>query len=256
VSGTPGPLAGKAAIVTGASKGLGRAFAETLIGAGAKVAALARASAELDELGRTPGILAIACDMAEPAQVRGAIDQVAAHFGRIDIVVNNAAITSLLPLENASAADIEREYAVNLLGPANASSAAIQHLRAAGGGDLVFISSESVRVHFPFLSLYASSKAGLESLAAELRNELRAQGTRVTILRSGSVDTNSALRATWPEDRLQHFASEAARLGSMEFTGTPVSMATMAQTLLALLTLPRDVNIDLVEARGRAPRSA
>jgi len=256
MSGAPGGrLAGRVAAITGGSKGMGRAFAEHMVAEGARVVALARPSAALDALGRALGdaVLPVACDVADGGAVRAALNRGAAHFGRLDILVNNAAITSLLKVEGASDAEIEREYRVNLLGPAFASSAAIPHLRAAGGGDIIFISSEIVRMIFPYLTLYASSKYGMEGLATGLRSELRAQGTRVTILRSGSVATNSDLRATWPADVADDFYSAAQKMGGMHFTGAPITMATMAETLVSVLSLPRDVNIDLVEARGRAP---
>lgn len=248
-------LEGKVAIVTGGSKGMGRAFAEVLAGEGARVVLLARASDALDEAAAQLGnaALPIACDVSDAASVRAAIDQAAAHFGRIDILVNNAAITTLLKVETATPAEIEREYAVNLLGPVYATSAAIPHLRAGGGGDIVFVSSESIRMPYPYLTLYASTKSGLEGLAAGLRSELREQGTRVTVLRSGAVASGGNLGAEWPADRRDDFFATAMKMGHVHFTGTPALPQSMAQALLAIVSLPRDVNLDLVEARGRAP---
>ena len=251
-------LKGKVVVVTGASKGMGRAFAAALVREGAQVAALARASAALDSL---PGDLGeavspIACDMGDGSAVRTAIEQAATRFGRIDALVNNAAITTLMKVETASDAEIGREVAVNLLGPTYASSAAIPHLRAAGGGDLVFISSESVRMPYPYLSLYAATKGGLESLAMGLRSELRDQGTRVTVLRSGAVSSGSNLSEGWPQDRRDAFFADLMRFGHAHFTGTPAAPTSMAHALLAVLSLPRDVNVDLIEARARAPMGA
>ncbi len=248
------PLDGKVVVVTGASKGMGRGFAEALAGVGAKVVILARASAALDEVAGTLGeaALPLACDVSDAASVRAAIDKAALHFGRIDVLVNNAAITTLLKVETASPAEIDREFAVNLLGPIYATSAAIPHLRAAGGGDIIFISSESIRMPYPYLTLYAATKGGVESLAAGLRSELREQGTRVTVLRSGAV-AGGNLGDSWPEDRRNDFFATAMRMGHVHFTGQPTTRDTMARTLIAILTLPRDVNLDLVEARGRAP---
>lgn len=253
-----GSLAGKVIVVTGASKGMGRAFAEMLVDEGARVVLLARSSAALDEVAAKLGApaLAIPCDVSDADTVRAALDDAAAHFGRIDVLVNNAAITSLLKVETATVAEIEREFAVNLLGPIFATSAAIPHLRAAGGGDIVFVSSESVRMAYPFLTLYASTKGGLESFAAGLRGELREQGTRVTVLRSGAVASGGNLSESWPEDRRDEFLAAAIKFGHAHFTGTPALPGSMAQTLRAILSLPRDVNLDLVEARGRAPMAA
>jgi len=87
-------LAGKVAIVTGASKGMGRHFVAALVAAGARVAALARPSAELDALAAEHGdaVLALPCDVTDSAAVTAAVDRAARHFGRIDVLVNNAAI--------------------------------------------------------------------------------------------------------------------------------------------------------------------
>ena len=248
-------LSGKVVVITGASKGMGRVFTETLVRQGAKVAALARASNALEALGAAHGeaVLTLPCDIAEARSVRAAIDQAAQRFGRIDALVNNAAISTLMKVEAASDADIDREFAVNLLGPIYATSAAIPHLRAAGGGDLVFVSSESIRRPYPFLGLYAASKAGLETAASGLRDELREQGTRVTVLRSGYVATGGNLGEGWPADMAAQFFAEANKMGLTHFSGTPAEPEPMAQALLAVLCLPRDVNIDLIEARGRAP---
>lgn len=247
------PLDDKIVVVTGASRGLGRALVQTLHASGATVVPMARPSADLDDVQALLGedTLALPCDLADPAAVRAAIDRVGARYGRIDTVVHNAGTASLLTVEEASPADIQREFAVNVLGPANATSAAIPWLRKAGGGDLVFVSSESVRMPFPFMSLYVASKAGLEGLAAALRGELRPQGTRVSVLRIGGLDSGTISR-DWDPQRAADFAAAATAGGFFQFTGKLFSAQSVAQTLLAILTLPRDVNLDIVEARGAA----
>lgn len=246
-------LKGKVVVVTGASRGLGRALAQTLHAAGATVVPMARPSADLDAVQALLGedALDLPCDLADPAAVRAAMKRVGEHYGRIDTVVHNAAVASLLTLEEATAADIQREFAVNLIGPANATSAAVPYLRQAGGGDLVFISSESVRMPYPYMSLYVASKAGLESLAAGLRSELRPQGTRVSVLRIGGLD-NGTIGGQWDQKRADEFAAACTAGGYFHFTGKLFSVNSVAETLLAILSLPRDVNLDIVEARGAA----
>jgi len=250
-------LAGKIVIVTGASRGLGRTFTEALKSAGAQVVALARQSAELEQMKEAlgEGDMVLPCDLSSPDDVRAAIDQAGQRYGRIDTVVHNAAIATLLTLEEATPDEIQREYAVNLIGPANATAAAIPYLREAGGGDLVFISSESVRMPFPYMSLYVSSKAALESLAAGLRSELRPQGTRVSVLRIGGLDSGT-IGKQWDPERMQQFVAAASSGGFFQFTGKLFSLDSAAKALLAMLTLPRDVNLDIVEARGAAPLEA
>jgi len=244
-------LSGKVFLITGASKGMGRAFAGALAAQGARVALLARQPAPLEAAAAQIGsaALPLVCDVADPESIERAVATVLAQFGRVDGAISNAAITSLLKIESASHRAIQREIAVNLLGPIYLTRAVIPHLRAAGGGDLVFISSESVRMPYPFLTLYGASKGGVEVLAAGLRGELRAQGTRVTVLRSGAVEGTS-IEDGWSAAARQEFFQECSRMGYAHFSGAPAMRTTMAQTLLALLTLPRDVSVDQLAARG------
>lgn len=245
-------LAGKVCVVTGASKGMGRAFATALVAAGAKVGLLARESTELRDAAATLGgnALAVACDISDPGDVQAAFDQAAEQFGRIDVLVNNAAAMAIAKVEDVGDATIARQFAINLAGPVYCCRAAIPHLRAAGGGDVVFVSSESVTDAFPFLSLYAASKAGLEAFANGLRAELRDQGTRVTVFRSGRVE-GSSLRAGIPAEVQAAFFEALEKNGHLAAIGQPVSRETMAAALVSLLALPRDVNVDLIVPRGR-----
>jgi NAD(P)-dependent dehydrogenase (short-subunit alcohol dehydrogenase family) len=247
-------LDGKVALITGGSKGIGRSFANHLTTAGARIAVLARPSSELEDLTGAFGkaVLPIACDVSDGAAVRAAVAQSAAHFGRLDIVINNAAISSLVELETATSEEITREFAVNVIGPANVSSAAIPHLRAAGGGDLVFISSESIEHPYPYMTLYAATKGALETLASGLRSELREQGTRVSVLRVGSVLSSGNLASGWQPDRIVDMMAKAERWGRNGLAGAPMSVESVAETLLAVVSLPRDVNIELV-ARSALP---
>jgi len=247
-------LDGKVVAITGASKGMGRAFATLLAANGARIVALARASDALDSLALelSNKALAIPCDITDPQAITAAMDQAAQRFGRIDALVNNAASVAVLKVEHATDADIQQQYATNMFGSIYATRAAIPHLRAAGGGDIVFMSSESVRMPFPTLTLYVSSKAAVEGLALGLRQELRADGTRVTVLRSGAVDTKS-VSADWSDEKLDSFMREAKRLGCLDFSGTYATPGSMAEALFSVLALPRDVNVDLIEVRARAP---
>jgi NADP-dependent 3-hydroxy acid dehydrogenase YdfG len=245
-------LNGKVCVVTGASKGMGRAFASALVDNGARVALVARASPELDAAAVTLGknALAVPCDVGDAGAVDAAFASIVANFGRIDVLVNNAAVLALTTVESASTAEIDRLLRINLAGAIYCSRAAIPHLRAAEGGDLIFVTSESARMPFPYLSIYAATKIALEALALGLRGELREQSTRVTILRSGVVEGSSLRSAIPPETQAAFFAA-MERGGHLAQTGKAVSKATMAHTLVALLTLPRDVNVDLIEPRGR-----
>lgn len=243
-------LAGKIAVVTGASKGLGRHFVSALVDAGMKVACLARASAELDALAAELGdaVLTIPCDVASSKQASAAIAAAAAHFGRIDVVVNNAAIYHPFAFDTGSDEIIRAHIDVNVLGVAWIIRAAIPHLRATQG-QIFTISSESVRLPFPMLALYAATKAAVETLSEGLREELRSDGIRVGILRSGSV-SGGAGGASWSDETKAAFYTKILSTGHAAMSGSPATPESMARALVAALALPRDISVDLIEVRA------
>jgi len=246
-----GRLSGKVAVVTGASRGIGRRISQALVAEGARVALFARSLAQLElvqqELGDAS--LAVVCDVADPASVRDAFAATLQHFGRIDILVNNAGICQLQKVENARDEDLRRELDINLLGPILCSREVIPHLRAAGGGDIVNVSSESTRLPFPYLTVYAATKGGLETFSAGLRSELRPDRIRVTVLRAGNTD-ESGITKEWPEDTVKDFLKAIEKSGHAGFTGLPASPVSLALALVNVLSLPRDVNVDLIEVRA------
>lgn len=243
-------LDGKVAVVTGASKGMGRHFVAALVREGMKVAALARPSVEFSTLSSEYGdaVRAIACDVADPAQVTAAIAEAAEAFGRIDLVVNNAAVFFPFEFEHASDEDMRRHVDINVLGPAWMIRAAIPHLRATHG-QVVTISSESVKDPAPMLALYAATKAAVEVLSDGLRSELRADGIRVTVLRSGSVKGGSG-GENWSAENTQTFYRKIVETGFAQRTGAGAEPESMAAALVAIASLPRDVSVDEIVVRA------
>ena len=128
-------LEGRVAVVTGASKGMGSHFVDALVAAGARVACLARASVELDAVVARHGGMAagFACDVGNAGAVDAAIAAAADRFGRIDLLVNNAAIFHPFLVEDATVHQVEQHVAVNLMGPIWCIRAAILHLRKSQG---------------------------------------------------------------------------------------------------------------------------
>lgn len=239
---------GKVALITGASKGMGRHFAATLAGAGIKVAALARPSPEFEALPDDPAILPLACDVTDPRAVEAAVAATIERFGRLDVIVANAAIFRPFAFETASDADIRDHVELNLLGVAWTIRTAIPHLRKTGG-QIVVISSESVRMPFPMLATYAATKAAVETLAQGLRDELRSEGIRVIVLRSGSVKGGSGGKL-WSPEATEAFYRKILATGHAAMSGEAASPESMAEALLAVLCLPRDIGVDLIEVRA------
>lgn len=248
-------LEGRTVLVTGASKGLGRALARRLIDEGANCICLARPSEELAALqaSQEERLLALACDVTDSEAVNLAFETAIGRFGRLDALINNAAVYYPFLLEKAADADVLSHFMTNVLAPAWCIRAAIPHLRKSRG-QIISVSSESVRNPFPFLSVYAASKGALEILSAALREELREDGIRVTLLRSGAIASSAAPRPGEGFNRnpeiTQAFYDTIIRSGHAAMAGTPASAEAMCDTMIALLTLPDDVNIDLIEARG------
>lgn len=240
---------GKVAIVTGASKGMGRHFVSALAAAGWQVVGLARASKELETLPTDDGrVIAIACDIASSSAVNAAVAQVADHFGRIDLVVNNAAVFWPFMMENATDPDIEQHVSINVLGVMWLIRAAIPYLKQTGG-QIVSLTSESVNHPFPMLTVYAATKAAVETLSAGLRDELQADGIRVSVLRSGSVAGSSG-SVNWSAEATQAFYKKIVETGHANMAGEAASPESMATALLAIVSLPADVNADLIEVRA------
>ncbi|PZG02158.1 SDR family NAD(P)-dependent oxidoreductase [Micromonospora deserti] len=189
-------LDGKVALVTGGSRGIGAGIALRLARGGADVAVTYRDSADraalvvkqVETLGRRA--LAIRADCADPAAVRDAVDRVATELGRLDILVNNAAVFLVGPVEQLSADEVERTLAVNIRAPFVAAQAAARHL--GGGGRIITIGSNvGERAVFPGLSLYSMSKTALVGLTRGLARELGPRGITVNLVNPGPTDTDA-----------------------------------------------------------------
>ncbi len=207
----PTSLAGKVAVVTGASRGIGLSIARALAARDVRVALLARDAERLDQAAHELGdhTLPLAADISEPQAVHTAFERVQARFGRLDILVNNAGVARPHRVEDASDAELHAQVATNFLGMVYCARAAIPLLRQAGGGDIVNISSDSVKYPFPYLSVYAATKAAVEMFSVALRREVQKDGTRVILLRCGPTWT--MFHAAWdPEVAQQAFQTWAA----------------------------------------------
>ncbi|GAA3100906.1 SDR family NAD(P)-dependent oxidoreductase [Streptosporangium carneum] len=187
-------LAGRTALVTGGSRGIGAAVALRLAEAGADVAlTYARSAdrardvvAEIRALGR--GGLAIEADAADPASAAHAVERTVAEFGRIDVLVNNAGVLHYGPLEQATIEEVDHTLAVHTRAAFLTSQAAARHMGA--GGRIISIgSSLAERVPYPGFTLYAMSKAALNGLTKGLARDLGPRGITANVVHPGSTDT-------------------------------------------------------------------
>jgi NAD(P)-dependent dehydrogenase (short-subunit alcohol dehydrogenase family) len=182
----------KAALVTGAARGIGLATAKRFLAEGWRVALL-DIEGELLQMAVTglpsADTLALVCDVADAAQVAGAMEQVARQFGRLDALINNAGVAVFAPLLETSNADWNRILSVNLTGPFLCTKAAAPLMREQGGGAVVNITSISAVRASTLRSAYGTSKAGLAHLTKQLAVELASLGIRVNGVAPGPVDT-------------------------------------------------------------------
>jgi NAD(P)-dependent dehydrogenase (short-subunit alcohol dehydrogenase family) len=187
-------LTGKNAVVTGTSAGIGNRLARTLVLAGARVAAIARRTTELDEEAMSTGrLLPMTADLAERVQVAAVAEACLAEFdGRVDILVNNAAyIAAGVKAEDESEDDVRRTMAVNLEAPIMLAQACFPGMREAGTGSIVNVGSIVASVgigRFP-QAVYSATKGGLEAMTREWAAQWSRYGIRVNSLVPGFIET-------------------------------------------------------------------
>lgn len=186
-------MAGRSALVTGASRGIGAAIASALAGEGARVALVARSEDALQALAKQlgHGAFAVRCDVTDEVSVAQMAEIVKSTLGSApDIVVNNAGVFRVAPIESMPAGLFTSVLDTNLTGPFLLMTAFVKQMRARGSGHFVTIGSIADRHIFPENGAYAPAKYALRALHEVLREELRGSGVRATLVSPGSVDTS------------------------------------------------------------------
>ena len=190
---------GRVAIITGGSRGLGLLMARQLRKEGARVALLARNREELvrakELLGDSSSVLTIACDVAERTLVRQAIEIVAHHFGRIDMLINNAGVIQVGPLEHMTYGDYHQAMNVHFWGALHCTEAVLPYMRQRRCGRIVNIASIGGLIAVPHLAPYSASKFALVGYSDAVRAEVAKDGIRVTTVCPGLMRTGSAVNA-------------------------------------------------------------
>ncbi len=180
--------------VTGSSRGLGRSVAEEALAAGRKVVATARRTATLGDLTERYGdqLLAVPLDVTDPAQANDAVGLAVEHFGRIDVVVNNAGYAGLAPVEEVSLDAFCAQVEAVFFGTVHVTKAALPVFRRQGSGYFIQVTSVGGRLTAPGLSAYQSAKFAVEGFSGVLRQEVAPLGIRVTLAEPGGMRTDWA----------------------------------------------------------------
>ncbi|RWD60468.1 MAG: SDR family NAD(P)-dependent oxidoreductase [Mesorhizobium sp.] len=224
-------MSGKVWFITGASRGFGRIWAEAALRRGDRVAASARNPASIADLKKSYGdaVLPLALDVTDRDQVTEAVEQAHRHFGRLDIILNNARYALVGAVEEAAEVAIRAEFETNFFGALHVIRAALPLLREQGSGHILAVSSVAGIVASPIVAFYNASKWALEALHESLAQEVKGFGIKVTLLEPGAYATDfsshSSLRISgtieaYAELKAQVFAAGAA----MEF-GDPQATA-------------------------------
>lgn len=177
--------------ITGASRGFGRVWTEAALERGDKVAATARKLESIADLNDKYGenVLTLELDVTNADQAKTAVEQAHAHFGRLDVVLNNAGYSLVATIEEASADAIRDLYETNVIGPVSVIQAALPLLRKQGGGHILGTSSNLGHVTLPVIGYYASSKWAFEAIHESLATEVKPFGINVTIIEPGAYAT-------------------------------------------------------------------
>ncbi|MEU6236325.1 SDR family NAD(P)-dependent oxidoreductase [Kitasatospora sp. NPDC047058] len=183
--------------VTGSSRGLGRGFVEAALSRGDRVAATARNPEHLGGLVAAFGdaVLPLALDVTDPASVDAGVGRAKEHFGRLDVVVNNAGYGLSGAVEELSDQELRDQLETNLFGPLRVVRAVLPHLREQGGGHIVQVSSAAGVAAFPLGGGYCASKWALEGLSESLALEVAGFGVKVTLVEPGSYATDAIASA-------------------------------------------------------------
>jgi NAD(P)-dependent dehydrogenase (short-subunit alcohol dehydrogenase family) len=209
----------KVAVITGGSRGLGLVIARQICAQGGKVALIARdpeelARAKADLAPRGGVVLTVECDLLDVAQIQAAVRQIIDRFGKIDILINNAGIIEVGPLEHMTREDFERAMRLHFWAPFELVAHIVPEMRTRGGGRIVNISSIGGKVAVPHLAPYSASKFALTGFSDAIRAELARDNVYVTTVAPGMMRTGSHVNAKFKGKHNVEFAWFATAAGA------------------------------------------
>ncbi|MGW5968966.1 SDR family NAD(P)-dependent oxidoreductase [Streptomyces sp. NPDC055186] len=226
--------------ITGASRGLGRAFAEAALASGDRVVAAARNVEPLEELtAKYPDrLVPLPLDVTDRRAVFDAVERAAAAFGRLDLVVNNAGAMLYGMVEEATEEQIRAHLDVNFFGAVWVAQAVLPHLRAQGGGRLLQVTSMGSGGGMATVGFYGAGKAALDSVSEALAMEVEGFGIKVTIVQMGGYDTGLFTTGTTTTEPLAQYQSLRTEMEAMWGDAVAPEPGTAAPVIMELAALP------------------
>lgn len=240
----------KTIVITGAGVGLGRALARRFANDGDQVVLLGRTAAKVEAAAAEIGdqAMAIGCDVSSAESVREAFAQIARRHPNIDVLINNAAVFEPYMLQDAGDEQILSALLTNLAGPMFCIRAAIPMMSS--GSHIINVSSESVEVELPHLSVYQSTKAGLERLTTSLHLELESSGIRASFVRAGQMFEEGKSWDVAPEARMAF--GKAAMERGFNLMERPLShFDSVTDVFRSLVDLPADLHAVSITLHAR-----
>ena len=208
-------LRGAHAVVTGASKGIGRQLARELASRGARVTVVARSATPLKELAGEIDGHAIVTDLADRDEVRALPSRIEAEVGPVDVLVNNAAVAVVGRIEALGPDEVASSFDLNCLAPIELTRQLLPGMLARGRGRIAMISSLAGVTAFPTLTTYGATKAGLAHFTAALQRELRRTAVRATIVQLGEVAGTDMMETSRQSPTIAAVSRRLARTRSM-----------------------------------------
>jgi len=239
--------------ITGASSGLGRIMTASLLARGDRVAATVRRADALGELSARYGErLRVVVDLTDTDKMRSEVNATFAAFGRIDIVVSNAAYGLFGAAEEVSDAQIERQIATNLTAPIQFVRACLPHLRRQSGGRIVQVSSEGGQVTYPSFGLYHATKWGIEGFIETMAQEVAPFGIDCVIVEPGPTGTNFGANLDVADPIPAYDATPAGDVRRIVASGTFPIKGDAERTVAAMIAAADEERPSLRLALGSA----
>jgi NADP-dependent 3-hydroxy acid dehydrogenase YdfG len=233
-------IAGKVIVITGASSGMGAAAASYLAAKGASVVLGARRADRIetlaDEIAEAGGkAMAIVTDVTSQEDVRNLVDSAAETYGRIDVLINNAGVMPLSPLDRLKVDEWDRMIDVNVKGVLYGIAAALPHMKEQGSGHIINLSSVAGHKLFAGSAVYSATKFAVRALSDGLRQEMASHNIRTTIISPGAVKT----------ELLDHISEKDVQKANQDYVrevGVPAE--TFARLVAFAINEPEDVGIN------------